>query len=522
MLGFGLWLTPEAIREHFATNWSLRFALEHTIESTFSVGPFPVESASLSDEDTANLIGDLLSAPSTLRLNGRPVETDPGSVLMIRKPVLKRGLLMLALIDHLGERPAVPVFSDASGTLHFQTPVASVLPEVPEAMMPLDGSGSPQWVVDVSLDSPQMPSGRGLHSKWVLEENEQAMTTLIRSSRAGISFLATTHGFVVNGTVIRSRLATPKIRQLGMYSWVQAMAEAEGCQVEYSRPGRFAALVASRLGSRERLIQIASGPLLPFLKEYVPGPLANDTDGAFPAHDGVELEGKNRFCTFRALKRLLPDTSWPQQRALVDELLEARLMRQGLVLGCEECAGVSFISIDELQQKFECKLCGAMNEIRLARWKSLSREPEWYYDLHRAFRSLLSANGDVVLLAADRLRSTAQNYADTAEVEFRSPSRPDLNFEIDVVAHVDGEVVVVEAKNNGSLGSGAGRTELIQKRFRAARLLHADRVQFATTANAWAAKDIKAVESIAQHEFPGISVEFVGGLTHSTEVGLPL
>ena len=282
MLGFGLWLTPEAIREHFATNWSLRFALEHTIESTFSVGPFPVESASLSDEDTANLIGDLLSAPSTLRLNGRPVETEPGSVLMIRKPVLKRGLLMLALIDHLGERPAVPVFSDASGTLHFQTPVASVLPEVPEAMMPLDGSGSPQWVVDVSLDSPQMPSGRGLHSKWVLEENEQAMTTLIRSSRAGISFLATTHGFVVNGTVIRSRLATPKIRQLGMYSWVQAMAEAEGCQVEYSRPGRFAALVASRLGSRERLIQIASGPLLRSSKSTSPARLPTIRTVPFP------------------------------------------------------------------------------------------------------------------------------------------------------------------------------------------------------------------------------------------------
>ena len=83
------------------------------------------------------------------------------------------------------------------------------------------------------------------------------------------------------------------------------------------------------------------------------------TLAAFPNDDGVVIDGRFRFLKFSAFERLGQPLGWKDLRKLIDELLQARLLRQGLLLDCEECGGLSFVSIDDVRQDLRCDRCGA-------------------------------------------------------------------------------------------------------------------------------------------------------------------
>ncbi len=65
----------------------------------------------------------------------------------------------------------------------------------------------------------------------------------------------------------------------------------------------------------------------------------------------------------------------------------------------------------------------------------------------------MTTHGDVGLFAAQHLRRETWEYSDTSEIEFLAAGTGKPVAEMDLIAHVNGEVVVVEAKSNGKLGN---------------------------------------------------------------------
>ena len=121
-------------------------------------------------------------------------------------------------------------------------------------------------------------------------------------------------------------------------------------------------------------------------------------------------------------------------------------------------------------------------------------EPRWFYNLYAAFRELLGANGDTVLLGAAALRGSSRSYIDSPELEFYELQTGRTVAEIDVIASVNREVVLVEGKSNGKFNGKANREDHAEKMLQVAKALRANRIVFATTMEAWSSTDVKHFE----------------------------
>lgn len=357
-----------------------------------------------------------------------------------------------------------------------------------------------------------MPAARSLHAKALLVDSPVNDVALVRSSRHGITFHAGSHGFVAAGTVLSSQLAAVRVKFLGLEDWVEAKAIEAGMATRLSRPGQHSKFVSDRVGGRPKLADLISGPFLPVLKEFVSPEAPESTREAFPHGDGVVVGGRLRLLQFQAISRLTPGLAWPERRRWIDEMMTARLIRQGLVLDCVECGTVTFVSMNLIGQTYPCTRCEASNVFELARWKGQTQEPPWFYDLHVGVRELVGGHGDVGVLAAAFLRGTSRTYSDTAELEFWGLESHARAFELDLVSHVDGRVVVVEAKSNGAMGSGRARRSMIEKKFEGALVLRADRVAFATTNERWTQADINLAGSIRDAQYPDLELQWIAGL----------
>ena len=209
----------------------------------------------------------------------------------------------------------------------------------------------------------------------------------------------------------------------------------------------------------------------------------------------IVVLGLDPFLSFNAIYKLLGGTR-EDAIDVVDDLVSKRLLRRGLVLNCSECGRPSFVDADRLGQQFECSQCATMNALVSARWHEKTPEPTWFYDLYAAFRELLASRGDIVLLAAANLQGSSRTYADTSELEFYELDSERKVAEIDVIASVDGKVVIVEAKAGGAFGTKQ-RGSQTAKLLRMAKALRADRIQLATIQPHWNQTDVDHLMKLA-------------------------
>lgn len=170
------------------------------------------------------------------------------------------------------------------------------------------------------------------------------------------------------------------------------------------------------------------------------------------------------------------------------------------MLGCTECGRPSFLDADRVGQHYECPQCATTNVLVSARWR-LGSEPRWYYDLHATFRELLATNGDVPLLAAARLQATSRTYSDSPELEFFELDSRRPIAEVDLIASVNHDVVIVEAKANGEFSSRT-RAAQTRKLVRIAEALRADRLVLATSRDRWKQADVEHVTREAARVTP--------------------
>jgi hypothetical protein len=498
-----LWMSEESISV-VRGNRLLQYEFRNASSGHRRDKNIPISSATLSDQEVEAVIDDLVPRDirTRIRVVGDPADSEeleeyeePRNI-EVGQPATD-ALQVLAISDDVAIQISVPVSVSGTGTIETLTPV--VVP--PPSPLPL-AAGQPAWVVDFTVFPQTMPRARGLPADALVAGSDHIV--MARAGRSGISYQANNMGFVPAGATIRSRTASPRLRQLGLRDWVAAMCEPHGLEAKHSQPGRHAALLARKLGSRDRLLDLMSSEMPIVLNEFKS--TSGSSRDAFPRGDGVVIRG-TPYLTFRAFKRLLPDSEG--LAAWLDELTVAGLLRRGLALDCDECEALGFVPADALAQRFACSFCGAINELVRARWRT-PEEPEWFYDAHNAFRLLLSDNGHVPLFAAARLRSSARRtYSDLAEMELLDTAR--RGFELDLVALVDDELVVGEAKVTGRLGVGQERADLIAKRFDAATMLRADVVLFAT-GTTWLVRDKRVVEGVRDARYPRLKVQWMEGL----------
>ena len=436
--------------------------------------------------------------------------------LKIGAPTLKKGLSGLAVGDPFALQISVPVEVGQDGTTTMRAPLPTPLPAKP---MGVDGRTWPYWYVEVDLPEAAMPKTRGLRERLFAADRQHYLNQGVRSGRMGLVFHSQAGGVISTGTSLTAQVSKPRLRTLGMQTWVQSMVSKAGMNAVPSLPGRHAQLLARRLGGRDELMAMVAGNFRPALKAFATLDANRSTvrtDRVFPDGDGVVLDKERSYLTFQAFFRILPGIRRDNLRAWIDRLTQADLLRRGFILDCIDCSRPSFVSLDKTGQLFECVRCGAVNELRAERWKKVSDNPEFYFDLHASFRELMATNGDVSLIAAQRLRQPVWEYADTAELEFSDAGTGKRIAEIDLIANVDGEVVLVEAKSSGRLGSTANAARsAAKKKVTIAKALRADRIIVATTADALTANALELLREAAQAEHLwALQVEELTRLSH--------
>lgn len=493
LLGKGIWLS-DAIRTGDGFDDRVRPAIWSLLAEAEQSGRRVCVTSGSREQGEIDTIAATLQEPDYgFRAGSRRLKRiEDHETLRTRRPDLGGGVLSYVVTEHVGSSVVLPVTQHEDGTRESLTKLEC---PIPSNLLYTDLGKLPYWYVDVFLAGDNAPRGRDLPASALLAtEGEVFPEVNLRASRDGVSYDPLSMGFVAGGTLLPGRIGRPRLRALSIRAWVEAMAEIDGLGVRLSKPGRQAELVQRRLGSRRRLLELVSGPALPMLRAFVPleaAPKSRDPE--------VVVLGLDPYLSFQAMKGLLSQTE-EEVVQTVDELASARLLRRGLILNCRECERPSFLDADRLGQQYECPQCATVNTLTSERWR-LGTEPTWFYDLFATFRELLFNHGDVPLLAAARLREQSRTYADVSELEFFDSATGKNVAEVDLIACLDGEVAVGEAKVTGAFKSGT-RGAQTDKLMRVATTLRADRIALATSQGHWNATDVEHLTQKAQGASP--------------------
>lgn len=508
MLGFGLWLPTDWLSDDNLMGRTIAPALRTRNRNAERQGKrIFVTSRSIDAQGLEAACARLRDPRVDVMINGERFQqgNDRGG-LVVGDSDFSNGIGRLLIDEHVGAPVSLPFASEPDGSLLAETELVAPVPN--KLLLDRFDFRLPYWYVDVSLNDDFVPSGRNLSGK-VLTHASGFDRVNVRRSVSGYSYDSTSMGLVMAGTYVVSRLARPRLRRLSMLAWLRGMASGAGLLVDVSMPGRHADLLAGRLGSRSALVDLVAGQAHPFLRAFASMPPRSEGQP-----DYVRIRG-DAFLTYNQMLAIAPGLSSDEMTGVVDRLTETRILRRGFVLGCEECGRPSFMPVDGLSQAYECSQCGGGNQLISARWKSDGNEPKWFYDLHPAFRELLRTRSDLVLLASAALTRNARRHVDIAEVEFTDEGSGERVAEIDLVAHVDGTLVISEVKAGAKFGTQAERNGRIGKLVRIAEVLKADRIVLATEQAEWTLADVDALTKRARREFgSAVKVGVLPNLAH--------
>jgi len=473
--------------------WLVQRAFNDLIDRAGTMGhPPTITSISMSAADLQNLIDTRWPKP----VEWQDTQGIGGTFGGERPEIVAPDRLDLQSPLHLACGPGdydlavtLPAQADGLGgfTFEFAMPVQTPSSE------DLRGPARPFWEVDVEVDRSAMPSGRDLNGRSLLADLEPLTATVLRSGRDGITFNPASMFFVPGGATLAQSIAKPRLRVLGLRGWVAAITAQHhpDMSVELSEAGRRALILTRMWGSRSAVAEdlFALGP---FLAEFRASSKTYTT--AYPAGDGYPLQRNEGVLTLNAANRTLASSLGPESvRDRVNHLLQIKVLQRGLVMSCSECERWAFYRMDLLKERNTCARCGAPAYSTKSRWATPHGEPEWYYDLHGAVRELLAQNGDVPLLAARTLAESARSYEDVAELDFLTPAG--TRSEIDLIALVDGRLIVGEAKRNAEVGTDKVR-KTAEKLIRVADVLGADEILLCSTATGpWKTSEVEMLLS---------------------------
>lgn len=502
LYGRALWLHPDWYPR--AVKGIDKLDLQHELASPSEAQQILVTSVSLPADRLQAVIDEILTLPPSIIItdvDGNPVQPGrQGPPIEVGEPAWPRsGKRHLGVTEQFDMAAALPAYRTADGGLRLAAPppiprVRSEAIVPPQAMLPSEG---PHWQVDLEILPAVMPRARRVPRTSLVTGEAELSFAWMRSGRNGVSYEPWSFGFVPAGATIDQQLIRPLVRELGLPEWAAAVAELSKCTVRPSAAGMLAKLLATKWGSREAMVDDLATPVRKALRDMHPS--GTTTSGCYPQHDGVRLRSGYGVLSFRGFARHWPSgTAASNVRELLDRLTHYGVVRRGLVLGCQECHEVDFVSVDDLAQANRCMRCGAASQLTRSSWKVPEDEPTWFYDAHPSLRSFVSQFGDAPLLLSHALRTSAKQYSDCAEFELLDGDGP--KAEVDLFAHVDDAVIVAEVKSANAaqgaarLGKGSeSRAKAAAKRVTSARILRADQIVLATTQTAWEPASLNAI-----------------------------
>lgn len=494
VFGYSLWMTPKSLAELADDPTDNYVMWRHLGARGRSGNEITCVSTSLIGKDLEEIADAVQRHPFgqvQVEIDGkrRPMRADfKISVGALPNSAVTTDLYLEQCVD---VQQVVPTRLTRSGQIVAEH---ALVPPLPPDVLAL---GSFEWIVDVELDKP-IPPGTGTSPALFTAAEGDGLQDVPRRSRAGLSWQAHTMRFVLSGTLPQDRIVKPVIRIPSLLEWAENRLAEAGIRLQYSAAGKTANLVAARAGGRTALRELAVGPARRLLEAFRSVERNTKSIAHFPDGDGVVLIDEP-FLRWGAMSKLLSDES--ELAVLVDELANSGLMRRGFVLNCQDCPHVSFVPVTEIGTTYRCPRCGSNNSFESARWRGALDGPPWFYDLHASMRNLWSQNGDLCLRTASRLSAGARSYLDISEFELLPEGKNRPEVEVDLLAIVDGQVVVVEAKTNAKFESGSSnRRQTAKKKLLAAKRFGADKLVLATSLSEWNAEDLNVLYAMRDED----------------------
>jgi hypothetical protein len=458
---------------------------------------------------SVSLDADDVVAASTTALGSTPsrLEVTPPDAINFGRP---RRLADPESL-HLGESSACYV--DERGSLQVGTAFATPIPEVARSGDPFEIV----WEVDVDVEGAAAPPREPLGPAELLFRTADVGRVDVRSGAVAIAY----HSHPISGGALRGwkleqSLVRPSLRVPGAADVITRLATAAGLIVRPSQTGRLNQLMIDLWGDLGELAGDLAGPVWSLLAELAPS--IRPRNG--PRENSVVVNHLPYLTSAHA--RVLLGADEVGTRATLDRLLRFRVLRRGLVLGCERCNWKDWYSLDDLGQRFRCQGCTHLNLLELKAWRLPLMEPEWFYDLDHAVREGLQLNGRAPILALEELRRRSRAaFTYTTDFEIVRSGEEEHPPELDFAAVSDRVIVLGEAKTTARLAcSRKEEHDKLDRLINAARDLVADEICLATTEEVWDDGTIRATDKACASA--GIEVVYLSGLGHgSSSVGPP-
>jgi hypothetical protein len=214
VLGHGAWAPLRLLRDDTSlVGRAVRRSVRHLRwQSRVRGRPVLVTSASQSHDVVASVVAELRELHDVVgvEVDGVPVPQEPPEELMrpvpARELATESGWGFLADARSFTVRRFVPI-RQATDELSFLTPVALPLPTAFEQL-----GEDMTWWIDVVVPYHQLPARTAIASAALQHSAGSLPDTVVRASRAGLSFSSANVGYVPGGIPLEARLPQPLLR----------------------------------------------------------------------------------------------------------------------------------------------------------------------------------------------------------------------------------------------------------------------------------------------------------------------
>lgn len=331
------------------------------------------------------------------------------------------------------------------------------------------------WWTDVRRDSHRVPARSSLRE--VVHGGSGFNRPVIRIGRDGPTYFSQVRSFVPAGATLESVLARPVFRFPDAATVFNQLVDRVGATIIESDKGAFVRHSVNLWGGRDALVSDLRDPQI---NRALHAWLSKASSGSEP---GNYLDGRRYLTIADISAALLGGVTSPVQSSLradevVDRYLARGILRRGLSLKCANCRNMSWYDAEDFGQTFQCRRCRATSTIDSRTRRGSDEDATWYYSLSEVVYQALGHNSRVPLLACDELGLNAKSalWLPEHELHFEDGT----TAECDIWMIVDGQIVIGEAKSNGSLGASASeRKREALKYLKVAELMGVDRVVFA-------------------------------------------
>lgn len=346
-----------------------------------------------------------------------------------------------------------------------------------------------RWITDINVAGSKLPRHYSL-GNWVVR-HRAVLTNTVRVGKTGISYLCP-HSMYFGGdidtAIIRPTIFIPTALQI-----FERIFESTNHQIRISDKGYYAQETMNKLNDLTTASKILrdmrfKGVLSKYLNQERPKRGMHD--------EGVYLNDKRRYLNLPAISIITGGDSNGQ--IVIDELIQRQVLYRGFIFKCKFCRGREWYSIEETAQAFRCKRCAKSQFVTKENYWYGEHEPGWYYKLDEIVYLFFSNNGDVPVLALDFLRANSEEgFLYTTDLEVFKEGSTSPSMELDIACVCDGLITIGEAKKRNVLADNmSGENRAVEKYYKLALLIGAHQIVFATTAENWSERTIKAIEQV--------------------------